>query len=360
MLQLPHRKLSHPSLKHILFGGLGSSVGLLGIMLSVALYVVEKLTHPKKRGTFDEYTISPYELELPAEAVLFPSLRGKHQVSGWYIPHPQATSTVLLCPGYRTGKVEVLGMCAHLWKAGHNVLAFEYYGHGIAVGTSVTLGYREMHDFLGAVAYAKERAPQSRLGVLAYSMGAAIAIMCSAQSNDVEVLVCDSAFATHRSVVDYNVRRVLHIFSAPFVWFVDLLMGWRAGYHFSQVEPIREIGRIAPRPILLIHGLKDSMVDPHDATLLFEAANEPKEVWLIPDADHCGSYFSDRSAYATKVVTFFDKHLKRPRLHLVEKMVADVGAQSSPLAASAPVSMMEHREIIGVREIERVSLSEAS
>ncbi|WP_189361609.1 hypothetical protein [Thermogemmatispora tikiterensis] len=50
------------------------------------------------------------------------------------------------------------------WQAGHSVLAFEYYGHGEPVGVSVTLGYRELNDFLGAVAYARAPAPQARLG----------------------------------------------------------------------------------------------------------------------------------------------------------------------------------------------------
>jgi hypothetical protein len=32
------------------------------------------------------------------------------------------------------------------------VLAFEYYGHRELAGSPVTLGYRELNDFLGAVA----------------------------------------------------------------------------------------------------------------------------------------------------------------------------------------------------------------
>jgi len=41
----------------------------------------------------------------------------------------------------------ILGISAHLWRAGHNVLVFEYYGHGTQVGKPVTLGYREVNDF---------------------------------------------------------------------------------------------------------------------------------------------------------------------------------------------------------------------
>ena len=85
-------------------------------------------------------------------------------------------------------------------------------------------------------------------------MGAAVAIMCSALNTDVEALVADSAFATHRSVIDYQVRRVLHLPSVPFLWLADALLWQRAGYHFRQVEPLRDIAAISPRPVLIIHG----------------------------------------------------------------------------------------------------------
>ncbi len=221
----------------------------------------------------------------------FPSLNAEHSVSGWYIPHAEATATVLVCPGYRGRRSDVLGMSGQLWKAGYNVLAFEYYGHGTVVGERVTLGYREMNDFLGAVEYAKQRAPQTRLGAVGYSMGASIAIMATARTPEIQALVADSGFATHRSAVAYSVRRTIHLPFALFDWLTDFLLWLRAGYHFNQVEPLRDIGRIAPRPVLIIHGLKDSLVDPEDAKLLYAAAKEPKELWIDPNADHCGIYF---------------------------------------------------------------------
>ncbi|MBV9708628.1 MAG: alpha/beta hydrolase, partial [Chloroflexi bacterium] len=71
---------------------------------------------------------------------------------------------------------------------------------------------------------------------------------------------------------------------------------------------------ITPRPILIIHGLKDSVVNPKDALLLYAAAKEPKELWLLPDVEHCGAYFADRIAYTQKVIDFFDLHLRKSQL----------------------------------------------
>ena len=319
MLFLQNLKSFRLSMKRILFGGLSGGLGILGLLLAGALFVVETLTRPKKPNPFDNYAFSPYELGLPAEAVTFPSLHGDHNVSGYYISCPGATSTLLVCPGFRSRMAEFLGIGAHLWRAGYNVLVFEYYGHGIAVSTPITLGYREINDFLGAVAYAKERAPQNHLGALSYSMGAAVAIMSCARNTDVEALIVDSSFATHRGVVEYNFHRTFHLPSAPFAWIADYILWWRAGYRFHQVEPLREISLISPRPILIIHGGRDSIVDPKDASLLYEAAKEPKELWFLPDANHCGAYFVDRKAYVKKILDFFDLHLKnRGYLQLIE------------------------------------------
>ncbi len=311
MLQKSEKHSSWSLYKGLLLGMLGSGIGVFGAIVGVSLYIVETLTRPKRFGTFyDLYTFTPFELNLPAEEVTFDPLYGNHKVSGWYVPSPGATATIILCPGYREKRADMLGLCAHLWRAGHNVLVFEYYGHGAIVGEPVTLGYREINDFLGAVVYARQRSPQTHIGAVGYSMGAAVTIMASARTNEVEAVVSDSAFATHKSVLDYAVRRTIHL---PFVLFdqiTDRLLWLRAGYHFSQVEPLRDISHIAPRPILLIQGEKDTIVDPHDAPLLYEAAGEPKELWLLPNVDHCGAYFADRQVYVDKVTAFFDRYLR--------------------------------------------------
>ncbi len=315
MFKLSNVRHPRPSLKSFLWGSLGSSAGVLAAVIGVGMYIVDNITRPKRLAAFALYTFSPFELGLPAEDITFPSLHEGHQVNGWYVPYPDATTTIIVSPGYRSSKSDVLGLCALLWKVGHNVLVFEYYGHGTVVGMPVTLGYHELNDFLGAVSYAKQRDPLARLGAVGYSMGAAVSIIGMARSLDVEALIADSAFATHRRVVEYAVRRTLHLPFIIFDWTTDLILWLRAGYHFNQVEPLRDIGRIAPRPVMIIHGMKDSVVDPHDATLLYAAAGETKELWLLQDVEHCGAYFSDRAEYMHRVIAFFDLYLKQlPRV----------------------------------------------
>ncbi len=166
-------------------------------------------------------------------------------------------------------------------------------------------------------------------------MGASIAIMGAARTTDVEALVADSGFATHKSAIEYAVRRTLHVPFALFDWVTDLLLWLRAGYHFNQVEPLRDIGRISPRPVFIIHGLNDTMVNPEDARLLYEAAGEPKELWLLPHVEHCGAYFEDRVAYTTRVINFFNHYLKEVRLPMQLQAREIDGGEASRLSEAS-------------------------
>jgi fermentation-respiration switch protein FrsA (DUF1100 family) len=191
------------------------------------------------------------------------------------------------------------------------VLIFDYHGHGEHVGTRVTLGYRELEDALAAVRFIFRRLPEARLGILGYSMGASIAIMAAARDGRVEAIVADSPFSAQRNPVIRRMRRQLHLTWAgrPILFVVDVLLQWQLGYRFSDVEPIRDIRHLGKRPILLVHGTDDTMVDPQDSVLLFEAATGPKDLWQVEGAEHCGAYFKDRLGYVNRVVNFFDNAL---------------------------------------------------
>jgi fermentation-respiration switch protein FrsA (DUF1100 family) len=46
------------------------------------------------------------------------------------------------------------------------------------------------------------------------------------------------------------------------------------------------VGRIAPRPLLLLHAANDSVTPTEQSIELFKRAGQPSELHLISDADH--------------------------------------------------------------------------
>jgi fermentation-respiration switch protein FrsA (DUF1100 family) len=293
----------------LLIGTLSTLVGTFGGALSIAYYVVNRLTRPAVPSGINTYFFTPFEFGVTFEAVEFPAAGGEHLVQGWFLPQEGTRRVIVLCPGYRRHKSDVLGMAVHFWRGGYQVLLFDFYGHGHAWGKPVTLGHREVKDFLGALDYVDQRVPGASIGVMGYSMGAAVSIMGVARRPQVRALVADSPFARHWDVVGDHLRRVVRLPTQPFVFLADRLMGLRAGYRFHEVEPLREVARIAPRPLLLIHGLNDLTIAPRESERLYAAAGEPKELWLVEGAGHCGAYFEDRDGYCRRISAFFERYL---------------------------------------------------
>jgi pimeloyl-ACP methyl ester carboxylesterase len=322
----------HFPTRRLLIGSLTTLIGTFGGVLSVSFYVVNRLTRPVAPTLRDTYTFTPFEFGVPFEAVEFAPAHGEHVVRGWFLAHEETQRVIILCPGYRGHAADLLGIGMHLWREGNNVLLFDYHGHGDGWGAPVTLGFREINDFLGALDYAQQRVPGAIMGVLGYSMGAAVAIMGAARRPEVCAVVADSSFATHWGVVAYNVKRVVRLPATPFVFLADRLMAWRAGYRFREVEPLRDVTRIAPRPLLLIHGLEDTTISPLDSQRLFEAAGDPKELWLVDGMEHCCAYFKDRGVYCERVAAFFAEHLRAAEAN--EPLQASVAPSAEHRAAS--------------------------
>lgn len=322
---------------------LGATIATAGAALFAgAQHIVNQLTKPQPNDPSAEFTFTPWELNVPWEDVAFLARGGAHQVRGWWLPQPTMERVIIACAGYRGTKSDLLGISTQLWRAGYTVLLIDFYGHGMERGVPVTLGFREVDDFLGAVDYVAQRAPEAAIGAIGFSMGAAVVIQGAARDLRVRVVVADSPFATHRDVVAAQVRQVIPFVPPdPFLALADPLLQRRAGYRFQQVEPLREVGAIAPRPLLLIHSTGDKVIPYQHGIWLYEAAGDPKELWIVEDVSHCGAYFIDRPAYSRRVAAFFAQGLG--------------ATETSP----APVAVPEHPKVTAferkreVRGIER-------
>ncbi|HEV7129353.1 MAG TPA: alpha/beta hydrolase [Ktedonobacterales bacterium] len=281
--------------------------GAVAGAIAAGYYVASAVTRPGRYTPREEYTFSPFELGIPYEDVTFPPELGDHYVRGWWLPRPETTSVVIVCTGYRAKRSDMLGISSALWRAGFNVLLFDFFGHGAQIGAPVTLGYRELNDLLGALDYALHRVRGARIGVVGFSMGAAVSIMGTARRPEIRALVADSSFATHEGEVRYAVSQTFRMPAACarlIARVADQFIYWRAGYHHRDVEPLAEVARIAPRPILFIHSSTDETIDVGDARRLFAAAGEPKELWIGAATSHCGVYFLDRQSYCARVSAF--------------------------------------------------------
>ena len=78
------------------------------------------------------------------------------------------------------------------------------------------------------------------------------------------------------------------------------------GAELADVDPARLAGRIAPRPLLMIHGTKDTVVPPACAEALYGAAGQPKRLILLP-----GGHIPDFEGMLGRTVRWLDANLKK-------------------------------------------------
>lgn len=171
------------------------------------------------------------------------------------------------------------------------VVSFDFRGHGTSGGLS-TVGDREVLDLTAAVAWASELG-YARVATVGFSMGASIVVRhAGLRTGEPElaavVAVSGPARWYYRGTV--AMRRAHWVIERP----VGRLVGRLAlrtriashGWDPVPAAPHEVVGRIAPVPLLVVHGDADHYFPVEHAEQLFAAANEPKELWLEPGFGH--------------------------------------------------------------------------
>ncbi|MBV9327932.1 MAG: alpha/beta hydrolase [Chloroflexi bacterium] len=247
-----------------------------------------------------------------AEEVSFPSAGDGIRISGWYFRATDATPetpapVVILCHGIWTGRRECLPLALRFYAAGYNVLTFDFRAHGLSDGRFTSVGHHETNDVLGAIEYVKARADvdRARIGVVGFSMGAAAAIQAAARGDDVAALVADSAYATFLDAAKYSFRLVTRVPHFPIAPMAMRWAKWLVNVDAGKLRPIDVIGQLSPRPVLIAHGALDEIVPVEHASRLFQAAGEPKELWIEPGAHHVGARDMDTDGYFERIQQFF-------------------------------------------------------
>ncbi|UCC61646.1 MAG: alpha/beta fold hydrolase, partial [Anaerolineae bacterium] len=281
--------------------------GALALVVGLSAWWAHNYTHPVRHPI--EHTPSDYGLAY--ESVAFSSTDGL-SLAGWFIL-PQGKSAnggaIVLCHGYGATRATLLPVAGVLARHGYHVLAFDFRGHGESGGELVTLGYDEVKDVQGAVAYLRARlevAPD-RIGVLGQSMGAATAIRATAQTPEIGAVVAESAYASLVDLVANDFSTLTGLPRFPFAPLMTALGEWQTGLDMDLVRPVDDISQISPRPVFIIHGLGDTVIRPESGVRLYEAAREPKWLWQPEGIGHVTAVYKEPTEFEARVISFFDQ-----------------------------------------------------
>jgi len=274
-------------------------VSLLVAYVAIILRTSWKLTHAVR-----DYRPPDYKPSMRADKVTFMSRTGTELI-GWHIAPTDVNISVILCHGVWTNHYEMETRAQGLANRGFGVFAFDFSGSGESGGATTSLGSRETQDLLGAIDFLETNSDGSMFVVLGNSMGGAVGVMAAAYDQRIKAVVADSAFATVEDNVPFAFRAITGLPAYPFQTPIVLVSEFIADAKISLLRPVDDIGKITPRPVMIIQGDQDEIVDPRDAELLYQAANNPKVLWRVENAGHVEAFDLDSNAYLDKVDRFF-------------------------------------------------------
>ena len=188
------------------------------------------------------------------------------------------------------------------------VITFDFRGHGRSGGLS-TLGDKEIDDVDVAVRYAHELGYQ-RVVTIGFSMGGSVVLRHAALRGGVDSVISVSGpgrwyyrgtmamrrvhLAAERRLGRAFTKYVLNTRISP--------DGWPTP---DPMPPAEAAARISPTPVLIVHGDQDIYFPPDHGQQLYDAAGEPKELWLIPGFGHAERHTDD--ALVDRIAAWADK-----------------------------------------------------
>ena len=281
------------------------------VYLGLGLAVVLHLSRPRR--SFDPAN-SPAAQQLAYKDVRFPARGGDAEIAGWYVEHAAGRHALVIVHGKDSSRTRehsgrTAELMARLYRRGFALLAIDLRGHGQSSPGRLSFGINEHRDILGAVDWLRAQGyPPGSIGVLGVSLGGASTIMAAAREPAIGAAVSDCAYAEFAPIMRANFRRVTHL--PPFlISSAELWNRLIAGTDILGVRPVADVGRIAPRPLLIIHGSADQLI-PLEHAYALHAAYPESELWVLPGVRHAAAFVSGPDAYVEHVATFFARSLK--------------------------------------------------
>ena len=229
------------------------------------------------------------------------------RLPGWSIPTANG-AVVIAVHGYKADRGEMLNEAAMLARHGYGVLIPAMRAHDLSDGSVISFGAKEIDDLLQWVQFAAALpgVDESRLLLLGNSLGGTLAIQLAARTPAVRAVAANSAFSSLSDTLETSIRFFTGMPPFPFAPMIAFWAERATGIRVRDVDATRAIGRLSPRPVLLMQGGADEVISTSSGQRLYEAAREPKALWFDPLVGHTRFDTARPDEYERRVVALFD------------------------------------------------------
>jgi fermentation-respiration switch protein FrsA (DUF1100 family) len=214
--------------------------------------------------------------------------------------------------GLPGGSDQISGLATHLAEAGFAVLTFDFRGFRKSEGMFTLSG--QIKDAKNAITHLLESnlTLDSWSGIYAASWGAVVAVCTLAEDKRINAIclrapVYDTLWFSESPMIRPTMESIAEMDPSQVRGIEDPKIQDR--YLHQMIEdskihnPMDEISKISPRPLLIVHGTDDVGIPLAGVKRLYELAGEPKDLVVVDGADH---NLSDPRAYEITVKTIVE------------------------------------------------------
>lgn len=226
---------------------------------------------------------------LPLEEVWVP-VDDAVTVFGWFLDAGSTAPVILWCHGNAGNVSHRLDNIRRLYQRGISVFIFDYRGYGRSTGMTSETGLYQ--DALASYDYLihQRRISPERLIIFGRSLGSGVAAEVAVQ-RPTAGLIMEGSFPSIQAMSDH------HYWGLP--------AGWVVNADFNLAKKVRSLHV----PLLVIHGEQDSIVPVALGKQVFDAANEPKQWYVVLGAEHNDVPFIGGEPYFQELDAFFRRVL---------------------------------------------------
>jgi fermentation-respiration switch protein FrsA (DUF1100 family) len=234
-------------------------------------------------------------------------------LKGWFIPPDPAAdgATILFVHGHGGSRLDYQNIAPLFLREGYGLLLFDLRASGESEGDVVTLGCLEVLDVEAAFNFLlhQPEVDPERIALYGHSMGGATAIQAMYELPRARVLIASAAYTSVYTSVGDGIERLTPLPAFPIANLIVAMMHIKTDCNIFDVRPVETIAKI-DRPLLIIQGTLDGTIELHNAHELFDAANDPKEIYIVDGAGHADIYETDPAEYERRVLGFLDTYLR--------------------------------------------------
>lgn len=267
-------------------------------MLLIALVALsgcaQLFFHPDKA-----HLLTPNELRISYQDIDFYASDGT-RLHAWLLPaQGEALATILFLHGNAQNISAHIASVYWLVERRFNVFLLDYRGYGASEGHPSLAGIHADADAALHYLVAAMDANSEPLIVFGQSLGGAVAIRMVAHSpyrDQIRALIVEGAFASYPQIAQEKLAELWLTWPLQLIPYVTVS---------GAYDAVKAAASVSPVPLVIVHGETDAIVPAAHAHRLYQAAQEPKQLWVIPSAGHIEAF--SRTACRDRLVRYLQK-----------------------------------------------------